>query len=119
MIILQMNSVSYPKRFNMISEENPIVITRTCGHILVNSKAIELANITVKQSRRYFDLDAGLFKKMLYLIYDNPQPTIEEIKDNILIAQKELHSYGITSVQSDDLLSATSDYHDALQAFEN
>ncbi|MCB8555538.1 amidohydrolase family protein, partial [Bifidobacterium sp. MSK23_139] len=52
-------------------------------------------------------------------IYDTiPQPTIEEIKDNILIAQKELHSYGITSVQSDDLLSATSDYHDALQAFE-
>ena len=110
------------KDLDMISEEEPIVITRTCGHILVaNSKAIELANITSEAVEGgYFDLDAGLFQEnALYLIYDTiPQPTIEEIKDNILIAQKELHSYGITSVQSDDLLSATSDYHDALQAFE-
>ena len=110
------------KDLDMISEEEPIVITRTCGHILVaNNKAIELANITSEAVEGgYFDLDAGLFQEnALYLIYDTiPQPTIEEIKDNILIAQKELHSYGITSVQSDDLLSATSDYHDALQAFE-
>ena len=68
------------KDLDMISEEEPIVITRTCGHILVaNSKAIELANITSEAVEGgYFDLDAGLFQEnALYFIYDTiNQPNI-------------------------------------------
>ena len=105
-----------------ISKEEPIVITRTCGHVLVaNSKAIELADINNKEVEGgAYNLETGLFEEnATYLIYDIiPKPTIEDIKDYVLIAQKKLHSYGITSVQSDDLLSATSNYKDALRALE-
>ena len=105
-----------------ISKEEPIVITRTCGHVLVaNSKAIELAHIDNKEVEGgAYNLETGLFEEnATYLIYDIvPKPTIEDIKDYVLIAQKKLHSYGITSVQSDDLLSATSNYKDALIALE-
>ena len=105
-----------------ISKEEPIVITRTCGHVLIaNSKAIELANINnVEVEGGAYNLETGLFEEnATYLINDIiPSPSIEDIKDYVLIAQKKLHSYGITSVQSDDLLSATSNYKDALTALE-
>lgn len=105
-----------------ISKDEPIVITRTCGHVLVaNSKAIELAHIdNVEVEGGAYNLETGLFEEnATYLINDIiPKPTIEDIKDYVLIAQKKLHSYGITSVQSDDLLSATSNYKDALTALE-
>ena len=105
-----------------ISVDEPIAITRTCGHVLVaNSKAIELAEIDNKEIEGgAYNLDTGLFEEnATYLINDIiPKPTIEDIKEYVLIAQKKLHSYGITSVQSDDLLSATSNYKDALKALE-
>lgn len=105
-----------------VSKDEPIVITRTCGHVLIaNSKAIELANIdNVEVEGGAYNLETGLFEEnATYLINDIiPKPTIEDIKEYVLIAQKKLHSYGITSVQSDDLLSATSNYKDALTALE-
>jgi len=114
----------FPTREDLdkVSQDVPIVITRTCGHIAVaNSKAIELAEIRVKEVEGgSFDLETGIFKEnALYLIYDAiPSVTIDDIKEYILLAQKKCHSYGITSVQSDDFLSATSNYKDALKALE-
>lgn len=53
------------------------------------------------------------------LIYDIIfQPTVEDIKEYILLGQTMLNSYGITSIQSDDLLSVSRDYTDVLTAFE-
>lgn len=105
-----------------ISKDEPIVITRTCGHVLVaNSKAIELANIgDMEVEGGAYNLETGLFEENATYLINNiiPKPTIEDIEEYVLIAQKKLHSYGITSVQSDDLLSATSDYKDALKALE-
>lgn len=114
----------FPTREDLdtISQDTPIVITRTCGHVCVaNSKAIELACINNQDiSGGSYDLESGMFKEnATFLIYDAiPQPTIEDIKEYILLAQKNLNSYGITSVHSDDFLSATSNYKDALQALE-
>lgn len=114
----------FPTRQDLdkISSSEPIVITRACGHVLVaNSCAIKIANITneVIEGGSY-DLQAGLFKEnAMQLIYNKiPNPTIADIKEYILLGQKKLHSYGITSIQSDDLISATCNYQDALTAFE-
>lgn len=112
----------FPTReeLDTISVDDPIAITRACGHVLVaNSKAIELADIREVDGGSY-DLDAGLFKEnAVSIIYDMmTQPTVEDIKEMILKAQDALHTYGITSIQSDDFLSATSHYQDALKAFE-
>lgn len=112
----------FPTRQDLdsVSLDIPIVITRACGHVCVaNTKAIELAGLLNHQIEDV-DLEQGLFKENgVYYIYDAmPQPTIQDIKNYILLAQQKLHSYGITSVQSDDFLSATSSYHDALSALE-
>ncbi len=114
----------FPTREDLdkVSQDVPIVITRICGHVCVaNSKAIDLAHINGQEiNGGSYDLETGLFKEnATFLIYDAvPQPTVEDIKEYILLAQKKLNSYGITSVQSDDFLSATSHYQDALQALE-
>ena len=105
---------------DQISRDDPIAITRACGHVLVaNSKAIELADLKEVEGGSY-DVETGLFKEnAVSLIYDAiNKPTVEDIKNMILKAQKSLNAYGITSVQSDDFLSATSHYQDALTAFE-
>lgn len=114
----------FPTRADLdsISLDVPIVITRTCGHVcVVNSKAIEQAHIDHQEvSGGSYDLKTGLFQEnAVFLIYNAfSKPTVEDIKEYILLAQKKLNSYGITSVQSDDFLSATSFYHDALDALE-
>ncbi|WP_294580307.1 amidohydrolase [uncultured Thomasclavelia sp.] len=114
----------FPTREDLdkISQDEPIVITRVCGHILVaNSKAIELAKINNQTvDGGSYDLTTGLFKEnAMSLIYNAiKKPTVADIKESIMMGQKQLHAYGITSVQSDDFLSATDDYHDALRAFE-
>lgn len=105
-----------------VCSDKPIIITRACGHLLVaNSKAIELAKINDQVIEGgYYDLTTGIFKEnAMNLIYDIIfQPTVEDIKEYILLGQTMLNSYGITSIQSDDLLSVSRDYTDVLTAFE-
>lgn len=113
----------FPTREDLdtVSQDVPIVITRACGHICVaNSKAIELAHIDDPKAEDTYDLETGIFKEnAVYMIFDaQPKPTVEDIKEYVLLAQDKLHSYGVTSAQSDDLLSATSDYKEALIALE-
>ncbi|MGN1405595.1 MAG: amidohydrolase [Erysipelotrichaceae bacterium] len=102
-----------------VSSDIPIVITRACGHIAVaNSKALELCPI--KQSDSDVDIENGIFKEnSVYPLYNClPRCNKDDIKNYILKAQKKVNSYGITSVHSDDFLSANDDYHDALKALE-
>lgn len=107
---------------DQISTSIPICLTRACGHILVaNSKAIALAssNQQIVEGGSY-NLETGIFKEnALSLIYDAiSTPTKEIIKEYILLAQQQLNTYGITSIQSDDLVSVTKNYQDVLDAFE-
>lgn len=104
-----------------ISTNIPIVLTRACGHVLVaNSKAISYIEEKDIEGGSYH-LETGIFKEaamsLIYKAIDTP--TIEEIEEYILLAQKQLHSYGITSVQSDDLVSVTANYQDALDAYHS
>ncbi len=104
-----------PERSDLdqISEDIPIVFTRTCGHSLcVNSKVLEIVGIT-KDTK---DVPGGKIGKDENgqpngLFYDNamdlvtgklPLPNKEDLKEMIQKACTSLNSFGITSVQSDD-----------------
>ncbi|MGL5440181.1 MAG: amidohydrolase [Filifactoraceae bacterium] len=106
---------NFPTRYDLdkISTDHPIVLTRTCGHVLVaNSLALELAKIS-KDSPQIeggqFDLDEtgevlGIFREhAVGLIYQNIEsPSVEEIKSMMLRAFKDMNKQGITSAGSDD-----------------
>ncbi len=98
----------YKSDLDELSSDNPIVLTRACGHCcVVNSKVLEIAHIdenTKAPLGGAIDLEHGL-------LYDNamdmidpyiPLPDKEELKAMILEGSKALNSYGITSCQSDD-----------------
>ncbi|MBQ7058079.1 MAG: amidohydrolase [Firmicutes bacterium] len=95
-----------------VSKEYPILISRCCGHCcVVNSRLLEIAGITkdtVSPEGGNIGMENGEPDGRLY---DNaislldayiPLPDKEELKDMIRLACKELNTYGITSVQSDD-----------------
>lgn len=114
----------YPTKqmLDEITVDHPILLTRCCGHIAVaNSKAIELAKVTkdTKIDGGDFDLDSGLFKEMAIeaIHHAYPETTIQDLKEYIQVATKECHRYGITSVQSDDFVTLTKDYHLPLLAY--
>ena len=105
----------FPTRYDLdnISKDNPIVLTRICGHVaVVNSKALEILNIdksSLQVQGGQFDLDEngqplGIFREMaLSLVYDTiPEPSLREVKDMIKVAIDELNKEGITSVGTDD-----------------
>jgi len=104
-----------PNRYDLdtISNDNPIVLTRACGHALVlNSKALSLCHID-ENTKDMIGGEIGrdedgnpnglLFDNAMDLAYDKlPLPSKEELKRMILLACNSLNSFGITSVQSDD-----------------
>lgn len=118
------DEVKYPTRemLDNITKDHPVILTRCCGHIAVaNSLAIELAHVT-KDTRvdgGDFELDTGLFKEMaIELIHHAyPNTTCNDLKEYIHIATEECHRNGITSVQTDDFVTITNDYHLPLQAY--
>ena len=103
-----------PTRWDLdkASTEHPICATRACGHALcVNSKALELLGLTneIKSPEggsigmENGELNGLFFDNAMELIYSKmPAPKKEDVKDMLLLAAKELNSYGITSCQSDD-----------------
>ncbi len=105
-----------------ISKDIPIVLIRTCGHVLVaNSKAIELAQVT--ESAIYengkIDINSGIFEErgMEVILSARKKPTNAELKDYLSLAMKEVNRYGITSVGSDDFVSLTENYENPLDVF--
>lgn len=91
------------------SDRLPVVITRTCIHIIaVNSKAMELAGITKATP----DPEGGMIGRDEEgepngLFYENarflitkhiPQPTSEEIADDLVHLDKTLTSFGLTTI---------------------
>ncbi|HAE92828.1 MAG TPA: amidohydrolase [Tissierella sp.] len=105
----------FPTRYDLdkISLEHPILIGRACGHIvIVNSKALELLNITKDTPQvdgGHFDLDEngeplGIFREnALGLVYSKlPNPTVDDIKHMMVRAIEDLNKNGVTSVGTDD-----------------
>ena len=122
----------FPNRYILdeISQQHPIVIVRACGHAIVaNSKAIEACGInsfTKQVEGGSIDLDDkgelnGIFREnAIALIYEMmPKSNVNSIKEALLAAQEKVLSCGLTSVQSDDLQSASgAGYKEVIQAYK-
>lgn len=103
-----------PNRWDLdrVSTEHPVCAIRACGHALsVNSKALELLNITADSPQ----IDGGLIvmqdgqpngvflDNAMELVFSViPAPDKETVKQMLRTAGKALNSYGITSCHSDD-----------------
>ena len=103
-----------PNRWDLdsVSREHPVCAVRACGHALaVNSKALELLNITAgtpQPEGGQIVLENGIpngifFDNAMDLVLSAiPAPDKAQIKQMILTACGVLNSYGITSCHSDD-----------------
>lgn len=97
-----------------ICDDKPVVLMRACGHILVaNTKAMKLAGISSGYEDGIFrEKEMDLIKKIL------PIDDIDAYKVQIENACTYFSSFGITSVQSDDLAGILPENHkDVLGAF--
>lgn len=94
-----------------ISTEIPIIFNRTCGHVVsCNTKALEVAGYTADTPQPEggsFEIGEdgkpnGIFKELAdrQLKKIIPTPTIESIKQEIMLGARHMISLGITSVQS-------------------
>ncbi len=107
---------------NQISKELPVVMVRTCGHVLtVNDKMLEVAGIdskTVWNGSGTMSYETGLFTEdALGLIYDHyPVPTKEDLIKYLVKANEIFLSHGITSVASDDFCVFPIPYEEVMEA---
>jgi predicted amidohydrolase YtcJ len=102
----------YPTRWDLdeTAPDNPVVFTRVCGHIsVVNSKALELAEITrdaVAPSGGHIDRDpkteepTGILRENAVDLIQNivPEPSDEELTEICVLACQEAVETGLTSV---------------------
>ncbi|MGB9813816.1 MAG: amidohydrolase [Thermovenabulum sp.] len=111
-----------------ISEEHPIILTRTCGHVAVaNTYALKLAGIF--ENPPYveggsIDLDekgtpTGILREnAMELVYKLlPMYKKDKIKEMIIKASNNFLKAGLTSVQTDDLDSIKGDFKEILEAY--
>jgi predicted amidohydrolase YtcJ len=100
----------YPTRYDLdkISPDNPVVLTRICGHMMVlNSLALNECNIsknTPNPPGGVIDKDengepTGILRDARPLVqpYVSP-PTYEELRQGLRDAVKYAHSLGVTSI---------------------
>ena len=97
-----------------ISAKHPIVFRRACGHMLVcNSLALELSGVnkdTEACPGGAIDKDAngeptGIFREHAMGMIEQfiPAKTVDEMAEIIAKAQEYAASYGITSIQTNDI----------------
>ena len=117
-----------PNRFDLdaVSLDVPMILYRACGHMaVVNSAAIKHFNLTPQTVVEGGALDShegeltGILREnALSLVSTNN--TFEDLRNDILRAQQKLNAYGITSVQTDDLIMVPLEQHrDLIQLFED
>ncbi len=94
-----------------VAPNHPVALTRTDGHALwVNSKALEMAGIDKSsQAPEGGVLEKDAAGELTGILYENAMAMVrskitalstERLKEAILLAQKELFSYGLTSALS-------------------
>ncbi len=81
-----------------ITQDVPLMLRRVCGHVAVlNSKAIQY--FEEKLGRGFIDKNTGMAYEYIPLhLYDILNPSLEEIKEGILLAQQRYLKKGITGV---------------------
>jgi predicted amidohydrolase YtcJ len=121
----------YPNRYDLdaVSPDNPVALTRVCGHMIVlNSRALEACDIskdTPNPDGGVIDKDdqgepTGVLRDARGLVTrEVPPPSYDELRQGLRDAAKLAHSLGITTVhdasrpdESGDHMS-TSPYVDA------
>lgn len=108
-----------PTRYDLdeACSDRPVILHRVCGHIaVVNSKALEMYSITEDTliEGGGIDLNNGLPTGILRenaLSLVQGTLTKEDIRNYIKSAQLKLNAYGITSVQTDDLIMVPMSRH--------
>jgi len=105
-----------------ISTTVPIILRRVCGHIaVVNSVVIERLDLLELLKNENVDLEMGTFEEDALELLNQlvETPSIDKISESILVSCKELLSYGITSVQSDDFSALPEwDYQLVIDAYQ-
>lgn len=106
-----------PNRWDLdrVSTDKPVVAIRTCGHcLIVNSKFLETFNIDediVCPDGGVIGIENGklnglFFDNAMNIVYDHiPMPNKNEIKHMLKQGAKYLNSFGVTSCQTDDLIT--------------
>lgn len=121
----------YPTRYDLdkSSPDNPVAITRICGHMIVlNSNAIEICKITKDSPNPPGGvIDKGVNGEPTGVLRDArgvvspyiPQPSYDEVRQGLRDAVKLAHSLGTTSIHDcsrpdeTGLLNSTRPYTDA------
>ena len=117
-----------PNRYDLdqVCSDRPVILSRVCGHIaVVNSLALERFKITANTVIEGGEVclqdgqPTGILKENALSLIQNPM-SLTDIKKHIFNAQSKLNAYGITSVQTDDLIMVTQDRHkDLLDLFKD
>ena len=101
-----------PNRYDLDAccSDRPVVLYRTCGHIAVlNSKAISHFKLTADMSIEGGAIDS-VEGELTGILRENAlglvkiEPNKEQLMSFVETAQDHLMAYGITSVQTDDLI---------------
>lgn len=110
-----------------ISEKHPILIDRICGHVgTANTLALKLMGVTKDTvvEGGIIDLDehgepTGILREAALDWFKSciPKPGAEKVRDIIRKTSKEALSFGLTSVQTDDLEGA--DFDTMLEAYQS
>ncbi len=105
----------------------PIAFTRVCNHMtVINSKAAELIGIDNQThvvggevERTEDGIFTGMLKENAMLLVRNgmKESSMEDVMRTIERAQEKLISFGITSVQSDDLQYISSGWETVIKAY--
>ncbi len=111
-----------PNRYDLdaVCSDRPVILSRVCGHIaVVNSCALDRFNISAATVIEGGDVclengvPTGILKENAVSLIQNPM-SMASIRKHILSAQTKLNAYGITSVQTDDLIMVSHDRHEEL-----
>ncbi len=110
------DEVRMPTRHDLdkITTERPVMFTRACGHVVVcNTRALEVCGITAETPQVFggqHDLDEngqpnGIFRELARSLLAplTPQATVEDITESYKTAIAYANSFGITSVQTNDV----------------
>ncbi|OJV63282.1 MAG: hypothetical protein BGO41_11380 [Clostridiales bacterium 38-18] len=112
-----------PNRYDLDAccSERPVILYRACGHIAVlNSKAIAHFKLTADMQITGGAIDV-INGELTGIIRENAlslvkiEPSKAQLMTFVETAQAHLMAYGITSVQTDDLIMVEQDHYAAVQ----
>ena len=107
---------------NAVSGKHPVALTRACGHqMLVNSKAMAAAGIdgdTMIAGGTIDFKNGRLYENAINVVHDaEPKPDLNQVKEWLLKAMKQMNRYGVTACGSDDFMSTGADWKTVMDAY--